>query len=220
MTEAYPLAWPAGRPRTPPRDRLPARFTSTSRTYSGDGMTAFDRKKPITVNDASKRLYTEVERMQNSLGARLWRAVISTNIETRADGQPRSDRREPDDPGVAVYFRAGEKDYCFPCDKWNTVGGNIAAIAGHIEAIRRIERYGVQSLHEAFSGFVALPEPGNRPWRQVLELHRADRVTAADVEAAFRTLARQRHPDHGGSHEMMAELNAAVEQARREVGGG
>lgn len=219
MTEAFPLQWPAIRSRTPARDRLTARFSSKTRIYGGaDGNTSYDRQRPITVADASKRLYEEVERMQRSIGGRLWRAVISTNIETRADGQPRSDRRAPDDPGVAVYFRAGEKDYCFPCDKWDTVAGNIAAVAGHIEAIRRIERYGVQSLNEAFSGFVALPDQGHRPWRQVLEMHRANGVTRQDAEEAYRRLSRERHPDFGGSHEMMAELNSAIEAARREIG--
>ena len=31
--------------------------------------------------------------------------VISTNVETRLDGFPRSDRTEPADPGVAVYWQ-------------------------------------------------------------------------------------------------------------------
>ena len=104
--------------------------------------------------------------MQRSMGSRFWKPVVSTNIETRNDGMPRSDRRDPVDPGVAVYFRANDTDYCMPCDKWNRVADNIAAIAGHIEAIRRIERYGVQTLNDAFSGFVALPASGDRPWRR------------------------------------------------------
>lgn len=218
MTEAYPLAWPAGRPRTPPEQRKRAAFKSSETQYSSQpGGGSWRSSKPLTIARAIERVSLEVERMQRSLGSRFWKPVISTNIETRNDGTPRSDRRDPTDPGVALYFRANTKDYCMPCDRWDRVADNIAAIAGHIEAIRRIERYGVQTLDAAFSGFEALPAPGNRPWRQVLELHRANGVTLPEVEAAFRTLACQRHPDHGGSHEMMAELNAAIVDARREL---
>lgn len=202
MTEAYPLAWPAGRPRTPAGQRRRTQFKTRR---EGNGWL-----KSITVAVARERLSRELER----LGARY--TVLSTNMELRLDGQPRSDRAEPSDPGVALYFRLGDKPHCMPCDKWDTVGGNIAAIAGHIEALRAIERYGVQSLEEAFSGFVALPEPGNRPWRDVLEC-RNQAVTLDLVEAMYRRLARERHPDLGGSDEMMAELNAAIESARADL---
>lgn len=215
MTEAYPLAWPAGRPRTPPEQRQSARFKTSERQYHQTGGSWLS-SKPLTVARAIDRLALEVERMQRSLGSRFWKPVISTNIETRQDGTPRSDRRDPADPGVAVYFRANTKDYCMPCDRWNRVADNIAAIAGHIEAIRRIERYGVQTLDAAFAGFEALPPPGNRPWRDVLEC-RNTAATIELIEASYRRLARERHPDLGGSDEMMAELNAAIEAARGEL---
>lgn len=217
MTEAYPLAWPAGRPRTPTEQRQSARFKSSERQYHTTGGSYLSHK-PLSVWKAIERVNLEIERMQRSMGSRFWKPVISTNIETRQDGQPRSDRRDPVDPGVAIYFRVNTKDYCMPCDRWDRVADNIAAIAGHIEAIRKIERYGVQTLDAAFSGFEALPAPGNRPWRQVLELHRAGAVSLADAEQAFRRLARERHPDRqGGGHEMMAELNVAIDAARKEL---
>jgi hypothetical protein len=127
---AYPLHWPRWVKRA--SFRTAPRFTS-------DG-------KPITVTVARERLQAELDR----LGAK--NAVLSTNMELRLDGRPRSDRRAPDDPGVAVYFHLGKKSMCMPCDKWDTVAGNIAAIAGHIDALRRIERYGVQSIEQAFAG--------------------------------------------------------------------
>lgn len=40
------------------------------------------------------------------------------------------------------------------------------------------------------------------------------------AEANYRTRARQAHPDNGGSHERMAELNAAIDEARKELGNG
>jgi len=59
-----------------------------------------------------------------------------------------------------------------------------------------------------------------KQWRQVLELHRESNssLTWGKVEATFKRLARERHPDHGGSDAMMAELNRARDDARRELG--
>jgi len=40
-------------------------------------------------------------------------------------------------------------------------------------------------------------------------------VSLEVAEAAYRALARQRHPDAGGSNEAMQELNHAIEEIRR-----
>jgi curved DNA-binding protein CbpA len=63
------------------------------------------------------------------------------------------------------------------------------------------------------------PASAERPWREVMGLHREPGVTAEMMERRYRDLARERHPDvHGGNSAMMAELNAARDAARRELG--
>lgn len=42
---------------------------------------------------------------------------------------------------------------------------------------------------------------------------------AITFEARYNTLAKQRHPDAGGSTEEMSELNVALEDAERELAG-
>ena len=65
-------------------------------------------------------------------------------------------------------------------------------------------------------GVAALPPPtGSRPWRDVLDIKGP--VTREIVDAAYRRLAREHHPDQGGDHDAMSELNVAKEQALREV---
>lgn len=203
MAEAatpYPLQWPAGHARTTPERRRKGRFL------------AHLSRDRISIYDALRRLQTELDR----IGARY--PVISSNVETRLDGRPRSDRRAPEDPGIAVYFQLAGKPHCLPCDTYDRVADNIAAVAAHIEATRAIERHGVATVAEMFSGFLQLPSPEmQRPRRQVFELHREPQVTLANVEAAYRRLARERHPDQGGSDTMMAELNLARDAARREL---
>lgn len=60
------------------------------------------------------------------------------------------------------------------------------------------------------------PVRGGRQWRGVLGLGHGP-VTRAQVEAAYRRLARERHPDLGGSNAAMVELNAARDAALKEV---
>ncbi len=65
------------------------------------------------------------------------------------------------------------------------------------------------------------PEPD---WSRLTEFFSGDSVpdklkpTASEiVEAGYRTLAKQRHPDHGGSQEAMVMLNATVSCLRKIV---
>lgn len=189
---AFPLSWPAQRPRIPSNKRRAANFGTTLR---GGG------KKPLTTNEARERLQDALDH----LSARS--AVLSSNVELRIDGKPWSGR-EPDDPAIAVYFQLAGKPHCLPCDTYTRVADNIAAVAAHIEATRAIARHRVASVAEMFAGFLALPAPAaKRPWWAVLSVSQG--ATRGEIEAAFRRLARERHPDRGGTDAGMAELNAA-----------
>jgi len=209
----FPLSWPAGHSRRAPAARKPGKFNSKERVYRGGG-NGWIETKAITVADALRRLQGELDR----IGARY--AVVSSNVEVRLDGLPRSGQREPEDSGVAVYFQLNGKPHCLPCDTYIKVAHNIAAVAAHIEATRAIERHGVATVAEMFAGFAALPAPDQkRPWRDVLGLARVGSpITREIVDAAYRSLARERHPDQGGSDAMMAELNRARDDARRDLG--
>ena len=206
MTEApqaYPLAWPAGRPRA--KSREAGRFATTLR--NGPGETT---PRPLTLAEARVRLTRELD----LLGARL--PVLSSNVTLRQDGQPRSGLAEPGDPGVAVYFQLDRKPVVLACDRYTTVAQNIAAIAAHIDATRRIERYGVATLEQMFAGFVALPAPiAPDDWRSALGNPRS----LDEAEAAFRERMRRAHPDVGGEHTAAAALNAAIRRAREQLRG-
>lgn len=205
MTEAYPLQWPAGRPRTANRRR--AKFSK--REHNG----RYDEAKRLTISDALGRLSDEIDR----IGARQY--VLSSNLERRLDGLPRSGQAEPQDPGVCLYFHLGDKPHCLPCDTFDRAADNIAAIAAHLEATRAIERYGVATLTEMFAGFAALPAPGaKRPWREVLGVDPTWIGGETDIDVRFRSAAKNVHPDRpGGSHDAMSELNRARDEAMKEL---
>lgn len=191
MTQAFPLQWPAGVPRTDAWRRAIPQFVTT-------------------LGKATAFLLGEVRRMGGTS------AVISANLSLRNDGLPYSNQRQPDDSGVAVYFMRRGKQLVFACDRWAKVEHNIQAIAKTIEAMRGIERWGsAEMMDRAFTGFAALPAP--EQWWQVLGVDQG--ASAAEIAAAYRRLATEAHPDRpGGSDAAMARLNAARDAAKREIG--
>lgn len=139
------------------------------------------------------------------LGAKY--VVISSNVGGISS-------KAPEDPGVAVYFDLDQVQHVIPCDKWTRVENNLNALAKTVEAMRGIERWGSGGMMKrAFSAFKALP--AKRTWRDVLEVPRD--TTLENARTLYLLKAKDAHPDHGGSHERMAELNAAMEQAEREL---
>lgn len=176
MSEAYPLHWPEGWPRTQKPER-----------------SRFD----VSHGRAQAELLDQLRLM----GARY--VVISTNVELRRDGLPYAGRRAPEDCGVAVYFQRRGKQMTFACDRWDRVSDNIRAISKTIEAMRGIERWGASDMMErAFAAFEALP-PSGAPvqascW-DILGIEPGADTTV--IKAMWRKRLKTAHPDQGGTRE-------------------
>lgn len=199
MSIAYPLQWPSGRKRTAQYAREHAKFD-------------------VTLARARDNIVAEITLLCGGRYAPEPNIVISSNLALRRDGLPLAGQRQPDDPGVAVYFIYKKRQMSFACDRWLKIEHNMQAIAKTIEALRGIARWGTGDMLEAaFTGFAALPSPGTpKTWRETLGVS-ADIQDMSLVRAAYRMLASRHHPDKGGSHETMAELNAALSQAEKEL---
>lgn len=194
---AHPLAWPAGKPRT----GYPRRAS-----FGTKGDRGYKTEASLAV--ARARLQDELDRIGAS------HVVLSTNVELRLDGLPRSGQPEPNDRGVALYFQRSGKPVVLACDRWDRVPDNIIAIAKHIEAIRGMERWGVGTTDQLFAGFEALPAP--EQWWQVLGV--TPDAPPHLIEAAYREKAKTAHPDAGGSDAAMARLNRARDEGRKANG--
>lgn len=197
---AYPLAWPAGWPRS--RAGIRATFGTTGRSRSGF-------KEPLTIAEACERLEREL------LGVDARHVTLSSNLELALTGRPRSNQSQPVDKGVAVYFTLKGRQTVLACDKWDRVADNIAAIAKHIEALRGMDRWGVGTADQAFAGYQALSAPDDR-WWGILGV--AETASRADIILAYRTKARTAHPDTGGSDDAMARLNRARDEGLERFG--
>lgn len=192
--EAYPLQWPEGWPRTPPGRRSPSKF--------GKNMG-----------------FSQIEKLHNELkllGAR--NVVISSNMAVRQDGLPYASEmgRQHSDPGVAIYFTLKGKPLAMARDRYRTVWENVRSLILAIEAIRSIERHGGSTMMErAFAGFAAIAPPDwKKPWREVFGVKPDWR---GDIKELYREKAKNRHPDVGGNDNLMAELNVAFDEAKREL---
>lgn len=193
MTQAYPLTWPENWPRT----RAP-------------GKSQFKTSISAALNNVQDSL----RRFGSDSGKKIEAVVISSNV-TLGD-------QRPADCGVAVYFTWDGISTCIAVDRYAKVEENLQAIHHCIEAERtKLRHGGLNIVKAAFRGYAALPPPSagtSRPWWDVLECHDLAARTPMDkLEESYKRLAKKHHPDAvGGSAEKMAELNAAIAQARKE----
>lgn len=191
----YPLTWPASWPRS--RTRGDAKFNrkvDTGKNYL--------ETKPVTMAQARDRLDAELTR----LGAK--EILLSTNVELTLNGVPRGGASTPGDPGVACYFRLKGKDTVLACDRWFRVEDNIVALAKHIEAIRGMERWGVGTVEQVFTGYAALPAPmTRRHWTAVLAV--GEHASIDEIHAAYRTAAKAAGLDQN----KLLEANMARDEA-------
>lgn len=205
LAEKYPLQWPVGYPRT--------------KTIQGSqfGNHSFAKARDAIFNELSLLLdYYERKTV-----------VLSTNIPLKLDGLPYASYRQPEDKGIAVYFQYKKESVVLCCDKWNKIEHNMWSVAQTINALRGIERWGVSDfLKRSFTGFNALPPSSSAPktkrtWWVVLgydTIPGANEWDYAGVVAQYKSLAKARHPDAGGSTEEFQELNTAFEDAKKHYG--
>jgi hypothetical protein len=73
----------------------------------------------------------------------------------RLDGQPRA-QAKAEHPGVILSLQSRHGQLSYPCDTFTTWQDNLRAIALALEALRKVDRYGVTSHGEQYRGFLAL----------------------------------------------------------------
>jgi hypothetical protein len=206
MRDPFPLQWPPGWQRTPPEERRGSRF------FHGFSAALSSLREELRMLGAAN-------------------VIITSDLPVRRDGLPYAEGRRGTDPGIAVWFVHEGSERVIACDRYASIADNLRAIALSINALRGLARWGASDMvSRAFQGFNALP-PGQseRPnWRHVMGFaphipngasadQRRDILDA--VRAQYRTLIKVAHTDVGGDKERAVELNLAMEEAERELGG-
>lgn len=199
------------------------------RTWPGS-LTVSRRASPFKADYRSTVDLLEAELVAVRAQAIVLQRAISKE-DMRLDGQIRSGARI-EHPGVILSFTSSKIGKVrFACDRFVKWQDNVRAIALGMEALRKVDRYGITSDGEQYAGFraieaaesarafetveraaefivaAALGEQAD-PQRQTV-LAEAILVDEELVDTYYRRAARALHPDAGGSETAMARLNVA-----------
>ena len=155
-------------------------------------------------------------------------AVIQIDLQDRhirLDGKPRADAPQPAFPGVILAFdsKFGPLKYATDAfDKWQD---NLRAIALGLEALRKVDRYGITKRGEQYTGWKQLPAGGSVTMTvdvaaEFIAMHSGQ--TAGFVlrgnenfKTAYRAAAVKLHPDKGGSSDDFNRLQEAKDIVER-----
>lgn len=159
--------------------------------------------------------------------------------DCRLDGGIRANA-SPTGPGAIISFDSMHGPLRYWADKYDSGGymgsrrrmpgwqANVRAIALGLEALRKVERYGIAHRGEQYTGFGALP-PGGIPMSAHVETMTVEdaarflikhgkfddgdstpvkNLLESDVvvDAYYRAAAKRLHPDAGGDPEMFRRL--------------
>lgn len=144
----------------------------------------------------------------------------------RLDGRPRTTAKA-EHPGVILTLDSRHGALSYPCDTFDGWQDNVRAIALALEALRKVDRYGVTRGGEQYRGFLALDAAPalsvHEAWRLLWGAAGYDVATvptgmspriAAEV---VRKAKRRTHPDTGGNAEAFPRVTEA-ERFLREAG--
>lgn len=191
--EPYPLTWPVGYRRNP----RPQPHNGFRQHKSG----AYELTE----------LLAELRRLKAN------EVVVSFNVRLLRSGARDWDARQPEDKGVAAYFKLDGVAQVLCCDAWDKVIHNLRALTKTIEDLRGIDRHQCSEiLKRAFSGLKELPEAAEslNAWWEILNVDR--NADPEHIKSMYRTLARGQHPDRGGDTYQFTRLTEAYEKAKRE----
>jgi hypothetical protein len=141
----------------------------------------------------------------------------------RVDGRPYANARAEHAGVVLSLPKTSEGPLRYATDRFTTWQDNLRAITLGLEALRKVERYGITRRGEQYQGFRALPAgDGSLATRmtrtgaiEVLEATTGVRLDPADMAPIFRSARAAAHPDrHSGDRKLWDQ----VEDAGRVLG--
>lgn len=193
-------------PGEPTRDRQVSKFSATFT----DTLRILDRE-----------IWNLVDTKAQQDSAEILVAVPASKF--RLDGRPYADART-EHPGVIFSIDSRHGHLSYPCDTFTTWQDNLRAIALALEALRKVDRYGVTKRGEQYRGFLAIEATAAPAGFADAESAAAWLIHFGDehgeeisIERALRRAQRKAHPDLGGDAATFQRVSLA-EAKLREAG--
>lgn len=197
-----------------PIDLWPGELTPQSRREPS----RFSASWSATVN----LLEQEAEHL--GVGGEIVLQLAVVERDCRLDGWIRANA-SPSHPGVIISFDSRHGPLRYSTDRFGWGGGthlpawqaNVRAIALGLEALRKVDRYGIAKGGEQYVGYRALAagantHPMNRDealWMLARHSGMTRPEVAENLGKAYRSAAHELHPDRGGDPEDFRRLGEA-----------
>ena len=119
--------------------------------------------------------------------------IAVTELDFRQDGQIRASAR-PAHPGVILAFDSKHGPMQYACDRFDDWQDNVRAIALALEALRKVDRYGITKRGEQYAGWKALEDSKGT-------LSETSALLFLQKYGGLAAALKATHPDQGGSPE-------------------
>lgn len=157
-----------------------------------------------------KLLMVELEHLELTSDVTI--RVVGNADDVRRDGMLRA-HAQVYHPGVVVSFMSKFGLLTYPCDTFSGryLGDvdwqiNLRAIALGLEALRKLDRYGIGSRGEQYAGWLAIEPPRGRPddldtpqgAMRFLRSLVDEELRDSTAQRLFRAASKRHHPDANG----------------------
>lgn len=145
-------AWPDTLRVAPIRE-----WPGTLRTASQRRSSPFRASLTDTLEVLGREIWNLTDTRTQRESAELLIAIPAGGL-WRLDGRPRA-HAVAEHPGVIFSLDSKHGHLSYPCDTFTTWQDNLRAIALALEALRKVDRYGVTKRGEQYRGFLAIERP-------------------------------------------------------------
>lgn len=216
--------WPSSMKVAPIRE-WPGEMTRTRRYSPFRGKRTINGKVHTNAEVPLTQTLSDLTRELREIRAKELELLVAIppGQKWRQDGRPRADAT-PTHPGVIPSFeipKVGRVSY--PCDTFTTWEANLRGIVLALEALRKVNRYGVVKHGEQYRGFLAIEAtaaPAGFSSREdaLMFLAGVTGMRYADHPAINLVRAAQRmtHPDRGGDATVFQRVSLAEAKLRQE----
>lgn len=125
--------------------------------------------------------------------------IAMEDRDLRLDGMPRANARASH-PGVILAFDSKWGPLKYATDEFRDWQDNVRAIALSMEALRKVDRYGVSKRGEQYTGWKALPvstDPAD-----AIQTREQAEAFLDEHGGSFKEAASRHHPDKGGDPDL------------------